>query len=169
MSENKAQDTNAPKAASSDQKGAAVKVPPPAIFIGLILLGAGLQFLWPVALGMPEAFAILGLLPVVLGIAIAIIINGSFKRVGTPIEPWKPTTAIVTTGLYVWSRNPIYIGFCMINIGIGIYSNNFWIFISFIPAAFLLYYVAIEKEEAYLEDKFGEEYLAYKSKVRRWL
>lgn len=152
-----------------DKKGAAVKFPPPALFASAILLGAGLQTARPVGLGIPESAEIFGYLPVLLGIGIVILVATSFRRAGTAIEPWKPTTSIVTTGFYAWSRNPIYAGFCLINIGIGISSNSFWIFISFIPAAFLLYYIAIEKEEAYLEWKFGEEYMDYKKKVRRWI
>lgn len=155
--------------ANADKKGASVKFPPPAIFAGLILLGAGMQSRWPLPLGIPESLEIFGYLLVAIGVAIAIVVNSSFNRVGTAIEPWKPTTSIVTTGIYAWSRNPIYAGFCLINIGVGIASNNFWIFISFIPAAILLYHVAIAKEEAYLEQKFGEEYIAYKKKVRRWI
>ncbi|MFB0988036.1 MAG: isoprenylcysteine carboxylmethyltransferase family protein [Gammaproteobacteria bacterium] len=152
-----------------DKKGAAVKFPPPAIFVSCILLGAGLQYLRPVGLGIPESIEIFGYLLVLFGITIAILVATSFRRAGTAIEPWKPTTSIVTTGFYGWSRNPIYAGFCLINIGIGIASNSIWIFVSFIPAAFLLYHVAIAKEEAYLAEKFGEEYLTYKNKVRRWV
>lgn len=162
-------ESNDSESVASDKKGAAVKFPPPAIFASLILIGAGLQSIWPLGLGVPESVEIFGYLFVIFGVAIAIIVNSSFKRAGTAIEPWKPTSAIVTTGLYAWSRNPIYTGFCLINIGIGIASNNFWIFISFVPAAFLLFHVAIAKEEAYLELKFGDEYLAYKNKVRRWI
>lgn len=157
------------EAMSVDSKGAAVKFPPPAIFAGLILLGAGLQWRWPVGLGIPESVEVVGYLLVLGGIAIAIVVSGYFRRAGTAIEPWKPTTSIVTTGVYAWSRNPIYAGFCLINIGIGVATNSLWIFLSFIPAALLLYYIAIAKEEAYLEKKFGEEYLAYKRKVRRWI
>jgi protein-S-isoprenylcysteine O-methyltransferase Ste14 len=154
---------------TQDKKGAAVKFPPPAIFASCILLGSGLQYLRPVGLGIPESIEVLGYLLVLFGISIAILVATSFRRAGTAIEPWKPTTSIVTTGFYAWSRNPIYAGFCLINIGIGIASNSLWIFVSFIPAAFLLYHVAIAKEEAYLGEKFGEEYLAYKNKVRRWV
>lgn len=152
-----------------DSKGAAVRFPPPAIFASLILLGAGAQSILPLGLGIPESAEIFGYVLVFFGVAIAILVNSSFKRVGTAIEPWKPTTSIVTTGIYAWSRNPIYAGFCLINIGIGVANNSFWIFISFIPAAALLYYVAIAKEEAYLEEKFGDEYREYKKKVRRWI
>jgi protein-S-isoprenylcysteine O-methyltransferase Ste14 len=152
-----------------DNKVAAVKFPPPAIFASCILLGAGFQYLRPVGLGIPESIEIFGYLLVLFGITIAILVATSFRRVGTAIEPWKPTTSIVTTDFYAWSSNPIYAGFCLINIGIGIASDSIWIFVSFIPAAFLLYHVAIAKEEAYLAEKFGEEYLTYKNKVRRWV
>ena len=152
-----------------DNKVAAVKFPPPAIFASCIFLGAGFQYLRPVGLGIPESIEIFGYLLVLFGITIAILVATSFRRVGTAIEPWKPTTSIVATGFYAWSSNPIYAGFCLINIVIGIASNSIWIFVSFIPAAFLLYHVAIAKEEAYLAEKFGEEYLTYKNKVRRWV
>ncbi len=152
-----------------DKKGAAVKFPPPAIFVLLIFVGAGLNYVWPIGMGVPASFELVGIAIVLFGVAVAILVNGSFKRLGTAIEPWKPTTKIITTGFFAWSRNPIYVGFCLFNIGIGIASNSFWIFISFIPAAILVYYIAIAKEEAYLEKKFGEEYIAYKNKVRRWI
>lgn len=153
----------------SDKKGAAVKFPPPAIFASLILLGVGMQSLWPLRLGIPESLEIFGYLLVLFGVVIAVLVSSSFRKVGTAIEPWKPTTAIVTTGIYAWSRNPIYTGFCFINMGIGVATNNPWVFLSFIPAAFLVYHVAIAREERYLEQKFGDEYLAYKKSVRRWI
>jgi protein-S-isoprenylcysteine O-methyltransferase Ste14 len=152
-----------------DNKDAAVKFPPPAIFASCIFLGAGFQYLRPVGLGISESIEIFGYLLVLFGITITILVATSFRRAGTAIEPWKPTTSIVTTGFYAWSRNSIYAGFCLINIVIGIASNSIWIFVSFIPAAFLLYHVAIAKEEAYLAEKFGEECLTYKNKVRRWV
>ena len=107
-----------------DNKGAAVKFPPPAIFASCIFLGAGFQYLRPVGLGIPESIEIFGYLLVLFGITIAIRVATSFRRVGTAIEPWKPTTSIVTTDFYAWSSNPIYAGFCLINIGIGIASNS---------------------------------------------
>lgn len=157
------------ESASPDTKGPAVKFPPPVIFLLLIFAGAGLDYTWPVGLGVPDSFEVLGIAMVLFGLAVAILVSGTFKRESTAIEPWKPTTKIVTTGFYSFSRNPIYVGFCLFNIGIGISSDSFWIFISFIPAALLVYWIAIAKEEAYLEEKFGEEYIAYKNRVRRWI
>lgn len=153
----------------NDEKGAAVRFPPPLIFLILIAIGFGLNYLWPVSLGVASEFRPIGIALTLFGVAVAILVNGTFKRVGTAIEPWKPTTNVITTGFYAWSRNPIYVGFCFFNIGIGIAMNNFWILVSFIPGAVLVYYLAIAKEEVYLEQKFGEEYLNYKNKVRRWL
>lgn len=153
----------------ADTKGPAVKFPPPAIFALLIFVGAGLDYIWPVGLGVPDSIEVVGIAITLFGLAVAILVSGTFKRESTAIEPWKPTTKIVTTGFYAWSRNPIYFGFCLFNIGIGISSDSFWIFISFIPGAILVYLIAIAKEEAYLEEKFGAEYIAYKNKVRRWI
>lgn len=155
--------------AQEDRKGAAVKFPPPAIFVILIFIGAGLDYVWPIGVGVPASFEVVGIALVLFAVAVAILVNGSFKRLGTAIEPWKPTTKIITSGFFAWSRNPIYTGFCLFNIGLGIAFNSFWILISFIPAAILVYYIAIAKEEAYLEKKFGEDYIAYKNKVRRWI
>ena len=152
-----------------DRKGAAVRFPPPLIFLLLVFLGFALQWLLPMSLGLPDAVQWLGLGICLLAIAIPLQVNGVFNRVGTAIAPWKPTNSLVTDGLYRWSRNPIYTAFCLFNIGVGIAANNLWVTLSFIPGAILVYAVAIAKEERYLERKFGEEYLAYKRSVRRWL
>jgi len=104
-----------------------------------------------------------------LGICAIVFIRQTFKNVETNIEPWKPTTTIISTGIYSHSRNPIYVAFCLILIGAGIFLDSWWVLISVMPSAVLVYYLAIRKEEAYLEKKFGEEYLLYQNEVRRWL
>jgi protein-S-isoprenylcysteine O-methyltransferase Ste14 len=75
----------------------------------------------------------------------------------------------VSSGIFSISRNPIYVALCFANIGIGLILNSWWVLVSFIPAAILVYLITIKSEESYLERKFGDEYLAYKSRVRRWL
>lgn len=148
---------------------AQVRFPPPLVFVLLIALGVGLNSLWPLSMGVPESFRAVGLAITLFGVAVGILVGGSFKRSSTAIEPWKPTTTLITHGFYRVSRNPIYVCFCLFNMGIGIALNNLWIFLSFIPGAILVYYIAIAREEAYLERAFGEQYLAYKRKVRRWI
>ena len=152
-----------------DKKGAAVKFPPPLIFLILLLAAYGVQYFWPIGIGSSSGFKYFGLGIVMLGIGIVILVSRSFKRAKTNIEPWKPTSKIISAGIFAYSRNPIYAGFCFVPIGIGVFLNSLWILISFIPSAVLVYTIAIKKEEAYLEKKFGEEYEHYKSKVRRWL
>ena len=151
-----------------DKKGAAVKFPPPLIFLIGIALGYAIEFIRPSYIGDILLINYLGKLLLLLGISVLIISALGFFKAKTHIEPWKPTTTIISTGLFAYSRNPIYLAFCFLTIGIGIVFDSLWIIGSFIPSVILLYFIAIKKEEHYLETKFGDEYLNYKNKVRRW-
>jgi protein-S-isoprenylcysteine O-methyltransferase Ste14 len=88
---------------------------------------------------------------------------------GTAVETVSPTTMIVTYGPYEYSRNPIYLGMLIGQIGLAIGLNSLWMIATLIPFYFVLRYGVIAREEAYLERKFGGVYLDYKSRVRRWL
>jgi len=153
----------------NDSKGAAVKFPPPLIFLIAIIAGFVLDFSWPIELLDSVLVVYLGLILFAMALLVVILLGLKFRREATSIEPWKPTTKIMSGGLYAYSRNPIYAAFCVIVIGLGLFQNSFWVLVSFIPAAFAVFYIAIAKEEKYLEEKFGEEYMEYKNKVRRWL
>jgi protein-S-isoprenylcysteine O-methyltransferase Ste14 len=152
-----------------DKKGAAVKFPPPLIFVLGMIIGYAIHFRFPVSLGESEYINILGLFLLTLAIVILCYSLFLFFKAKTHIEPWKPTTSIISTGLFAYSRNPIYAAFCITTIGLGLVFNNMWMLISFIPSAVFVYHIAIKKEEKYLENKFGDEYSKYKQKVRRWL
>lgn len=91
------------------------------------------------------------------------------RRAGTNVDPYHPTTAIVEAGPYRYTRNPLYVGMALIYSGISARANA-------LPAALLLPAVlhlvdrgVIRREERYLEGKFGDEYLRYKGRVRRWI
>jgi len=157
------------KTEKSDKKGAAVKFPPPVIFLIAMALAFGLHSIYPLNMGLPIMAQYLGGVIILLALVLVFYISKMFARTKTSIEPWKPTTAIISTGIYSYSRNPIYVAFCLVPVGLGLVMNSAWLLLSFIPAAYLVYVIAIKKEERYLEEKFGEEYLAYKGKVRRWL
>jgi len=152
-----------------DKKGAAVKFPPPLIFLLMMLFAYGINYYYPINIGVSSKIKYLGWFLVVSSICLVIYISRLFARIETHIEPWKPTTAIISTGIYAYSRNPIYVAFCLIAIGVGIIVNSFWVLFSFLPSAALVYFIAIKKEEDYLQNKFGEEYFQYKNSVRRWL
>jgi protein-S-isoprenylcysteine O-methyltransferase Ste14 len=153
----------------NDKKGAAVKFPPPLICLGFILAAGAIQFYWPLTLPRSMGFTIFGALMILTGLTVIVTVSRIFKKVDTRIEPWKPTSKIVSEGVFAYSRNPIYAAFCLASIGIGLVVGSLWVLMSFVPTAFTIYLVAIKKEEAYLENKFGNEYLAYKDSVRRWL
>jgi len=153
----------------NDKKGAAVKFPPPLIFLGFMLLSFGIQHYWAASFHSSLITKTIGVFLIVAGLAIIIAASRTFRKVETNIEPWKPTSAIVSSGVFAYSRNPIYAAFCFIPVGLGLIVGNFWLISSFIPSAIAVYIVAIKKEEAYLEHKFGAEYITYKNAVRRWV
>ena len=152
---------------NSDNAG--VKLPPPVIYVVLGLAGIGLDKLIPLSLGVAEWLQYAGVGVIVGGVGIIFYIAKIFKKEGTKLEPWKTTSKIVTYGPYSITRNPIYLAACSLPIGLGLFFNTIWAFFAFIPCLFIVYFTAIKKEEKYLQEKFGQEYLDYKSKVRRWL
>jgi hypothetical protein len=93
----------------------------------------------------------------------------NFSRAATPVPTNEPTRALVTTGIHGWSRNPIYLGMFLVYGGIGIVVRSPWILILALPLAILIRYGVVAREEAYLERRFGDAYLDYKRRVRRWL
>lgn len=151
-----------------DKNGASVKFPPPLVFILFLLIAYGLHYLRAVEISSMSFLLYTGSVFVALGFIVLLIASISFKRAQTNIKPWKPTTRIISSGLFSYSRNPIYLAFCVVAIGIGLMVNSLWVTLSFIPSVVVIFFSAIKKEEFYLESKFGQDYLAYKEKVRRW-
>jgi len=141
---------------------------PPLIFLSSIVLGSVLQFLWPVRV-LPDTFnAILGGSLVGMGVILFVLAVREFRRAGTGIRTSEPTTTIVTSGPYQFSRNPIYLSFALLQTGLVIWVNSAWLLGTLIATLVVVRYGVVSREEAYLERKFGEEYRQYKSSVRRW-
>ncbi|MGE5443670.1 MAG: methyltransferase family protein [Ignavibacteriales bacterium] len=93
----------------------------------------------------------------------------TFRLAKTSLIPVKPTTAIVTDGPFRFSRNPIYVGFAFLYLGVGLWLNALWVVVMLVPLLLVIQSYVIVREERYLELKFGQEYLQYKARVRRWL
>jgi protein-S-isoprenylcysteine O-methyltransferase Ste14 len=148
---------------------AGVVAPPPLIYLGGLAIGFGLEALLPGGT-LPDALRwVLGGAALVAGIALQTTFMVAFTRRGTAIEPWKPTTAIVTTGPYRLTRNPAYLGMAIIYVGIALLADAPW---ALVPLPFVLAVIdrgVIAREERYLERKFGQEYLDFKSRRRRWI
>jgi protein-S-isoprenylcysteine O-methyltransferase Ste14 len=154
---------------SSQADTAGVVVPPPLIFVAGLIAGFALEALLP-GVDLPALVQWgLGSVVVVLALGLLIWFNISFSRKGTAVEPWKPTTAIVTTGPYRFTRNPAYLGMALTYVGIALLSSALWVLVPLPIVLAVIDRGVIAREERYLERKFGEEYLGYKRTVRRWI
>ncbi|MBB4098507.1 methyltransferase family protein [Sphingomonas kyeonggiensis] len=154
-----------------EQDSAGVKFAPAAAFIGTLVVGLALGKL----LGSPDlplnhaSERGLGSLATLLGVGIMLSAVGLFRAAGTDPKPWKRTTALVTDGVYRWSRNPMYFGMALAYAGVTIWMDSLVTLLLLIPLILVIQREVIEREEAYLAAKFGERYLSYKSAVRRWI
>lgn len=151
-----------------DSDSAQVKIHPPLVALNFLLLGVALHWFLPFSF-LPFKLPWLGTTFMSLGIVIILYCASLFKKSHTNIKPWKTTSSLITNNIYRFSRNPIYCAFILIGLGAALALNNLWIALLQIPLIFILTKWVIEKEERYLETKFGENYLAYKNKVRRWI
>jgi protein-S-isoprenylcysteine O-methyltransferase Ste14 len=161
-----------PNLADPGMDHAGVSVPPPALFIGSLLLGIFLEWAFPIGvlsqLSAGARFGIGGGL-IVAGVAMMASAMRLFRRAGTAIPPWEPTTALVTTGPYRFSRNPIYLSVVTLYVGIALLFAASWALVLLVPALVILHYFVIRREEAYLDRRFGETYRQYRARVRRWI
>ena len=142
---------------------------PPLVYLGAIALGLLLHFAWPVRLVSGAVSVPLGGTVVLVAVALFLYAVRTFRSAGTTVPGSRPTTTIVRTGPYRWSRNPIYLSFSLLQLGVAFWVNSLWLLVSLIPAVALMSFVVIPREEQYLETHFPSDYLPYKASVRRWL
>ncbi len=158
--------------APAEQDRAAVRFPPPLIFVGALIAGWAIaKWLWPVWLDrwLDYSWSIpIGSAVAVAGFVLAVLAVGLFRRTGQQPEPWTPTPEIITGGAYRYTRNPMYVAMALIQLGIGIAVLNPWMVVLVPISLWLTYLIAVRHEEAYLERKFGDPYREYKARVRRW-
>ncbi|WP_225040491.1 isoprenylcysteine carboxylmethyltransferase family protein (plasmid) [Rhizobium sp. T1470] len=103
------------------------------------------------------------------GLALLIWAAATFRRAGTQVPTTQPTTTIVDAGPYRFTRNAIYIGMFLGLIGLAVAFDSLWLIALLVPFYLVIRYGVVAREEAYLERKFGDVYLAYKARVGRWL
>ena len=155
-----------------DTETAGVIARPPLLFLGSLLLGLSADRLAPLMLAVPGADPIrwtVGACLILIGVALMAASIRNFSRAATPVPTNQPARALVTTGVHGWTRNPIYLGMFLIYGGIGVAAHSAWAFVLALPLAILIRYGVIAREEIYLERRFGDAYLDYKRRVRRWL
>ncbi len=148
---------------------ARLKIPPPLIYAGLLVSGMLLNLVWPVKL-LPTTIAlIMGGVIALLSFTLRSSAFRALRRSQTSVNPYRPTTAIVTQGPYRFTRNPIYLSLAVLYAGLAVMANALWSLLLLLAVMLIIHYAVILPEERYLEQKFGEEYRSYKAKVRRWL
>ena len=144
------------------------RVRPPLVYLASILIGLLLQYIWPLPLVRNPVAAPIGAVVVLMSAGLFIAAVRTFRAAGTPVPGNQPTTTIVRTGPFSFSRNPIYLAFSALQVGIALWVGSLWLLITLVPALALMSFWVIPREERYLEARFPGEYLRYKSSVRRW-
>jgi protein-S-isoprenylcysteine O-methyltransferase Ste14 len=142
---------------------------PPIIYGVALVVGLVLQGVSPLPIAGSPIRSWVGLVIIALGGLLAYTAIKTFERWKTPKNPARPTTTIVTSGPYRYSRNPMYVSLTLILLGLGLSVNSGWLILMAAPVLVIMHVGVIFREERYLEDKFGQVYLDYKSAVRRWL
>ncbi|SRR5713226_998778 len=141
---------------------------PPLIFLFAILLGIALNQAWSFRFR-PSALELLGPLITLCAVLLFLLSFREFRAAGTSVRGSKRTTTIVRTGPYRFSRNPIYLSFILLVLGLSVWLNDLWLVVTLVPAVGFIAAVVIPREERLLDRTFGPQYSSYKAAVRRWL
>ncbi len=154
---------------ADNQDNPGIRVPPPLIYLLPLILGLLLNRRAPISFLPRSAARGLGW-PLVVG---AVLLNTWFLRTirdaEVPIRTDKPVPRLTTEGPFRYSRNPSYLALAMLYTGIAVLRNSLWAILLLPVVLFVIQREVIGREERYLERTFGEEYLDYKTRVRRWV
>ena len=142
---------------------------PPLIYATAFVLGLLLHLAFPVHFLPSTLVRWLGPLFILISGLIVVSALRALRRAQTTFDVSKPTTAIVTEGPFRYSRNPMYVSLTLLYLGVTCWMNALWILLLVVPLLVVIQRGVIAREEAYLERKFGEVYLSYKSRVRCWV
>ena len=134
-----------------------------------VLLMAGLNYFTPLHTILTAPITYLGVALITAGLLIVIWPAVSFGKVGTPIKPFEKSTNLVTNGMYRVTRNPMYLGMIVILLGVAALFGTASPFLLVPIFGWIVQTKFVKLEEALLEKSFGDEYVEYKRRVRRWL
>jgi protein-S-isoprenylcysteine O-methyltransferase Ste14 len=152
---------------SADNPGVVAR--PPLLYGAAFVVVLVFRWFWPMPI-FGQAVALWpGLVLVALGVGTAIWGRRTMQATGTNINPALPTTAIVTSGPFRFSRNPLYLALTLLYLGLTLAFNTWWGIVVLVPLLIIMHRGVVLREERYLEQKFGDSYRQYRSKVRRYL
>ena len=148
---------------------AGVIAPPPLVYLLPLLLSLVVHWRFPSAL-LPHPWPfVVGPLLLLIGLLLGSPALMAFRRAKTDPQPWRPSTALVIEGPYRFTRNPMYVGFTLIYLGITCWVNSRWPLVALVIVLPVMHYLVIRREERYMERRFGDAYRAYRRRVRRWI
>jgi protein-S-isoprenylcysteine O-methyltransferase Ste14 len=142
---------------------------PPFLFATAIAAGIVLHLAWPLSFVSRAVRWPIGVMLSMAGVALFVAAIRAFDAAGTPVPGNRSTTAIVRSGPYRFSRNPIYVAFALIHLGVAASFGSWWLLMTLTVSIGVIAISVIPREERYLEARFRSSYRAYKSSVRRWL
>jgi protein-S-isoprenylcysteine O-methyltransferase Ste14 len=146
-----------------------IAFPPLILLVSAVISGLVHFFLIRLPIMSYRASLVCAIVLVIVAPALAISAMVTFKKAGTNVHPGEPALTIVRGGPYRFTRNPMYLALCLLQIALGFFLND-WITLLFVvPFVLIIHYGVILREERYLTTKFGEPYLQLKREVRRWI
>jgi protein-S-isoprenylcysteine O-methyltransferase Ste14 len=143
---------------------------PAALQVSSLVAGLAAHALWPAQIPLVGKLGGTGTAVFVgLGIAILVFSFREFARAATSLAPSRGASALIQSGPFAYSRNPLYVAVILLILGVGVWVNSIWIWLSCAALVPVMNRAVISREESYLERRFGRVYLDYKKAVRRWL
>ena len=164
--------SDARKAEMLANDSAGVRIPPPLIYLAALVIGCAVDSPWIYGAGENWGTGPDEIIPgaLLLATGIGLVVWGFLaqRAVGAEVEPWTPTAAITEAPPYTLTRNPMYLGMTAASIALAMIAGSKWSIAALFVAMIVIDRYVIDREEAYLEAKFGDAYLDYKARVRRW-
>jgi protein-S-isoprenylcysteine O-methyltransferase Ste14 len=158
-----------PSTSTSQTDHPGVVVFPPLLFLSCLAAGLALHWFVPLATFLPwSARVVIGGLALVVAAVLGLGGERALHGAGTNVRPDRPTTAVVTSGIYRYTRNPLYLALLHLYTAIALFADSLWPFAMWAVLLPVLVTGVVAREERYLERKFGEPYRAYTANVRRW-
>jgi protein-S-isoprenylcysteine O-methyltransferase Ste14 len=146
-----------------------VLILPPLLYGLALAVGFLVQWLAPRPIVSSSAGYWIGGLLLASGVFLAIWGSRVMERAGTNVNPTLPSTALVATGPFLFSRNPLYVALTLIYVGLALLANALWVLVLIVPVLLVLHYGVVRREERYLEARFADAYREYRSRVRRYV
>jgi protein-S-isoprenylcysteine O-methyltransferase Ste14 len=143
-------------------------LPPTYLLIALLAMVA-LGFLYPGVTVIQSPWNLAGIVPLVIGVGLNIAADKALHQAKTTVKPFEEPKALVTDGVYGISRHPMYLGFVLVLIGVALLLKEWTPYVVVPVFVILMEVLFIRFEEQAMQQKFGQAWLAYKSRVRRWI